>query len=67
MQLLAAMPDRGDEVGLLQDRKVLRHRLPRHGEAVAKFVQGLSVSGVKPVQQRPPRCIGESFEDFVHG
>src|SRR6266404_8234406 len=53
VQLLAAMPEGGDEVGRLENRKVLCHRLPRHGEAVAEFVQGLSVSQVKPVQQRP--------------
>src|SRR5882757_7116192 len=54
VQLLAAMPERGDEVGRLENRKVLCHRLPGHGEAVAEVVQGLSVAGVKPVQQRPP-------------
>ncbi len=53
VQLLAAMLEGGDEVGLFENPKVLRHRLPRHGEAVAEFVQGLSVFGVKPVQQRP--------------
>src|ERR1700674_6087446 len=67
VQLLAAMPERGDEVGRLENRKVLGHGLPRHGEAVAEIVQGLSVFGVKPVQQRPPRSIGQRFEDLIHG
>src|ERR1700724_974571 len=67
VQLLAAMPERGDEVGLFENPKMLRHRLPRHGEAVAEFVQGLSVAGVKPVQQRPPGSVGQRFEDFIHG
>src|SRR5213592_2545128 len=67
VQLLAAMPERADEVGRLENRKVLRHRLPRHDEAVAELVQGLSVFGVKPVQQRPPRSIGQRFEDLIHG
>jgi hypothetical protein len=43
------------------------HGLPRHGEAVAQFVQGLSVFGVKPVQERPSRSIGQRFEDLIHG
>src|SRR6266481_3232500 len=67
VQLLAAMPERSDEVGVFQDSKVLRHGLPRHVEAVAEFVQGLAVPGVKPVQQRPPRRIGQRFEDLIHG
>src|SRR3954468_24891820 len=58
MQLLAAMPERGDEVGRLENPKVFRNGLPRHREAVAEFVQRLSVFGVKPVQQRASRRIG---------
>src|SRR6266404_9612433 len=50
VQLLAAMPECGDEVGRLENCKVFCDRLPRHGEAVAEFVQGLTVFGVKPVQ-----------------
>src|SRR5258707_10754218 len=67
VQLLAAMPERGDEAGGLENRKVFSDGLPRHGEAVAEIVQGLSVPGVKPVQQRPPRSIGQRFEDLIHG
>ena len=52
VQLLAAMPECGHEVGLFENPKVLGHGLPRHREAIAEFVQRLSVSGVKPVQQR---------------
>src|SRR6266478_1990490 len=67
MQLLAAMLEGGDEVGGLENSKVFGDGLPRHGEAVAEFVQGLSVFGVKPVQQRPPRRVGQRFEDLIHG
>jgi hypothetical protein len=35
VQLLAAVPQRGDEVGLFENDEVFCHRLPRHGEAVA--------------------------------
>src|SRR5215213_5606452 len=67
VQLLAAMPERGDEVGRFKNPKVLCDRLPRHGEAVAELVQRLSVVGVKPVQQRASRRIGKRFEDLIHG
>jgi hypothetical protein len=60
------MPERGDEISRFQDRKVLGHGLPCHGKAVAEFVQGLAVPDVKPVQQRPPRRIGERSEDVIH-
>src|ERR1700758_1611004 len=66
VQLLAAMSERGDEVGGLENRKMLGHGLPRHGEAVAEIVQGLSVLHVKPGEQRPPRRIGQRFEDVIH-
>src|SRR5215213_6732081 len=62
VQLLAAMPERGDEIGRFEDPKVLCDRLPRHGEAIAEFVQRLSVPGMKPVEQRAPRRIGKRFE-----
>src|SRR6188768_615592 len=62
VQLLAAVPERGDEIGRFENSEMLGDRLPRHGEAVAKFVQRLSVFGVKPVQQRAPRRIGKRFE-----
>src|SRR6266481_7748998 len=63
VQLLAAISERGHEVGCLENRKMLCHGLPCHGEAVAEFVQGLTVFGVKPVEQRPPRSIGQRFEE----
>src|ERR1700682_6725326 len=65
VQLLAAMPERGDKVGRLENSKVLCHGLPRHRETVAEFVQALSVAGLKPVQQRPPRSIRQRFEDLL--
>ena len=66
VQLLAAMPDRADEIGRLENPEVFGNRLPRHGEAVAEFVQRLSVPHMKPVQQRAPRRVGQRFEDFIH-
>src|SRR3954465_12733230 len=67
MPLLAAVPQRGDEVGRFEDSKVLCHRLPRYREAGAEFVQRLSVAGMKPVEQRSPRGVGKRLEDLIHG
>ncbi|GLR96651.1 hypothetical protein GCM10007858_42880 [Bradyrhizobium liaoningense] len=67
VQLLAAMSDGRDQIDLLQNDKVLGNGLTRHREALAEFVQCLAVPGVKPVQQRPSRPIGERSEDFIHG
>ena len=67
VQLLAAMLDGRDQIGLFEDDEVLGDGLPRHRKALAKFVQCLAVPGVKPVQQRPSRPIGERSEDFIHG
>ena len=54
------------QVGGFQHGKVLGHGLPRHGKAVAEFVQRLSIPGVQPVEQRSSRCIGERLEHVVH-
>src|SRR5271169_1088206 len=67
VQLLAAVPEGRDEVGGLENRKVLGYGLPRHGEAVAEFAQGLTVFGVKPVEQGSSRCIGQRLEHVIHG
>jgi hypothetical protein len=40
--------------------------LPRHGDTLAEFVQCLSVSGVKPVEQRSSRCVGQGLEHVVY-
>jgi len=53
VQLLPARPQRGDEVGRLQDRKVLCDGAASW-RAVAEVGQGSAVFGVKPIQQRPP-------------
>src|SRR6185437_6838350 len=60
--LLAPVSLRRDEVGCLEDREMLRHRLPRHVGPLAKLAQGLSVAGTEPVEQAPPRRIGEGLE-----
>src|ERR1700761_1559877 len=58
VQLLAAVLVGGDKVSLLENDEMFRDGLPCHGETLAEVVQRLSVFGVKPVEQRSPRCIG---------
>jgi hypothetical protein len=65
VQLLPAPADRGDEVGRLQQAQVLGRRLPRHVERLAQLPEGLPVAFAQPVQQRPPRRIGQRLEHRV--
>src|SRR3954465_7890115 len=44
MPLLAAVPQRGDEVGRFEDSKVFCHRRPRNREAVATSGARLSIA-----------------------
>src|SRR5689334_9718992 len=66
VQLLAAGFARGDEARVLQNPKVLGHRLARHGEPVAELAQGLAIAGVKPVEQQASRMISQRAKDLVH-
>ena len=65
VQFLPAPADGGDEVGRLQQAQVLGRRLPRHVERLAQLPEGLPVAFAQPVQQRPPRRIGQRLEHRV--
>src|SRR5689334_2342441 len=65
MPLLAADPLGCDEIGRLEDREVLSHRLPRHREPTAELTQRLPVRRVKTVEQEPPAGIGQGAEDGI--
>src|SRR3569623_2475386 len=67
VQLLAAMLDGGDEVGVFQNREMFGHGLPRHAEAVAEFKQRLPVAGKKPIKQHAPRCVRQCLNALIHG
>src|SRR6185312_10030974 len=66
VQLLAAALFRGDEVRRLENVEMLRHRLSRHGKPRAEFVERLSVTGTKAIQEPPPAAIGKSAEHRIH-
>ena len=44
---------------------MLGGRLPRHRQRPAQFPEGLAVAFAEPVQQRPPRRIGQGAEHHV--
>jgi hypothetical protein len=46
---------------------MLGHRLPRHGEAFAKLVQGLPILGAQAIEQLTPRRISQRLEHQIHG
>lgn len=53
MQLHAAVAPGHDQMGGLEDRKVLRDGLTRHGHVRAELGQRLTVVRVEPIQQQP--------------
>jgi hypothetical protein len=71
MELLAAPPNDGHEVRLLQHRQVLGHRLPGHVQTGAELPQRLAVIRAQSVQQLSPTAVGQRLEDLfligIHG
>ncbi len=67
VQLLAAAPHGGDEIGVLQNGQMLAHRLPGHIEPRAELVKRLAVVGAQPVEQFPAARIGQRLEYLIHG
>jgi hypothetical protein len=51
VELRAAAPHGGDEVGGLEHVEVLRHRLAPHARALAQLAERLAVGLVQPVEQ----------------
>src|SRR5262245_15707572 len=65
VQLPPALADRGDQLGPLEHREVLGHRLPHHGEAGAQLGEGLAVPGVQAVEQLTARRVGQRLEHSI--
>jgi hypothetical protein len=66
VQLLASAPERRHEVGCLEKRQMLCHRLPAHVQMFAELAQGLAVVRMQLIEQFPAARIGERLEHFVH-
>ena len=67
VQLLPPAAYGRDEVGRLQHREVLAHRLARHVQPRAQLAQGLAVALVETVEQDPPARVSERPEHVVVG
>ena len=66
MQLLPPRALPRHEVGLLQDRQMLRDRLARHVQALTELTQRLTVLGTQTVEQLPSARIRQGPEDQIH-
>ena len=66
VQLFAAVPDDGDEVGVLEQVEMLGHGLAGHVEVRAEAGQRLPAALVEQVEQLATAGIGERFENFIH-
>src|SRR5262245_4779159 len=66
MELLAAAPQNGHEVRLLQQDEMLGHGLPGHVQVGAELPERLPVVSTQTVQQLPAAGVGQRLEDLVH-
>ena len=66
VKLFPAVPDGGDEVGVLEEVEVLRHGLAGHVEVLAESGEGLAVVLMQQVEQLAAAGIGQGFENGVH-
>ena len=62
MELLAATPPAGDEIGGFQDGEMLGHALPRHAEPAAEIGERLPVPPMETVEQLPAAGVGQGAE-----
>src|SRR5271169_6253064 len=65
MQLFAAMAAHRNQICLLQDGKMLRHRLAGHVQPLAQLAKRLATLPVQPVQQLPAARIGQSTKHSI--
>src|SRR6516165_5043994 len=65
VQLFPAVAFPGDEIGLLENRQMLRDRLAGHLQPFAQFAKRLAISAVQPIQQPPTASIGQSAKQKV--
>lgn len=66
VKFFTAMPDSGDEVGVLEEVEVLGHGLAGHVEVLAEGGEGLAVVLMQQVEQLAAAGIGQGLENVVH-
>jgi hypothetical protein len=53
------------EIGVLEDRKMLHHRLAAHRQTMAQLAKALAILAVQRVQQLATTGIGKSTKDDI--
>ena len=66
MQLLAALPERDDQIRFRKNAEMLSDCLPRHMQMPAKFAQGLAVVTVQLIQERTSAGISQCLKNHIH-
>src|SRR4051812_30844289 len=59
VQLFAAVPDDGDEPGVLEQRQVLRDRLPGHLQRLTQVGERLPRVSVQTIEETAPARVGQ--------
>src|ERR1700730_4961292 len=65
VHLFSPLPFPGHEIGLLENRQMLRDRLAGHAQPLAQLAQRLAIPAVQPIQQLPTICIGQSAKHSI--
>src|ERR1700726_16498 len=65
VQLFSALPFPGHEIGLLENRQMLRDRLAGHVQPLAQLAKRLAIPAVQPIEQLPTICIGQSAKHSI--
>lgn len=65
MQLLAATPQRTDQISGLKSFQMLRYRLPRHIKVLTQRAERLAIFNAKHIQQLPTIRISQRLEYLV--
>jgi hypothetical protein len=65
VQLEPSSSHAADEIGRLEHREVLAHRLARHFEVLAQLPERLPVVLAQPVEQQPTAGVGQRLEHQV--
>src|SRR3984893_10156472 len=65
VHLFSPLPFPGHEIGLLENRQMLRDRLAGHAQPLAQLAQRLAIPAVQPLPQPPAARIGQSAKHSI--
>lgn len=66
MELLAAAPNSGDEIRVLQNLQMFADGLARHIESLAQIGEPLTIFPPQLIQQLSPAFVRKRLENVVH-